>query len=176
MDCEHYTRVVRTSSILSLFSGPTQLLWDFCYCSREDEPVLRSAGCNTFRCEHRRSLRHRPRQGAAKRHAVEFPAHLLLLKWPSMLRALHKSFKLATPRGVRAAHQWQWMQKQGHIINPCNSEHHPAVREGLKPSGAQLAVQEAYTPESICWGCGQYCRFLRCWDLSDVFETHQSDT
>lgn len=128
------------------------------------------------RCEHRRSLRP-PRQRAAKRHAVEVAARVLLLKWPSMLRALHQSSKLvlATPLGVRAAHQWQWMQKQGHIINPCNSEHHPAVREGLKPSGAQLAVQEAYTPESICWGCGQYCRFLRSWDLSAVFETRQSD-
>ncbi|DBB06145.1 TPA: hypothetical protein ACH3X3_009698 [Trebouxia sp. C0006] len=56
--------------------------------------------------------------------------------------------------GVRATHQWEWMRQQGHEINPCNSRHHPAVKAGIQPAADQTPVQEAYTPSSICWGCG----------------------
>ena len=57
--------------------------------------------------------------------------------------------------GIRSAHQWEWMRKQGHEINPCNSKLHPAVKAGLLPaSDHQLPMQEAYTPNSTCWGCG----------------------
>ncbi|DBA68313.1 TPA: hypothetical protein ACH3X2_013628 [Trebouxia sp. C0005] len=56
--------------------------------------------------------------------------------------------------GIRATHQWEWMRQQGHEINPCNSKHHPAVKAGIQPAADQIPVQEAYTPNSICWGCG----------------------
>ncbi len=59
--------------------------------------------------------------------------------------------------GVRATHQWEWMRQQGHEINPCNSKHHPAVKAGIQPAADQTPVQEAYTPNSICWGCGKPC-------------------
>ena len=57
--------------------------------------------------------------------------------------------------GSRATHQWEWMRQQGHEINPCNSTLHPAVKAGLQPAADQTPVQEAYTPNSICWGCGK---------------------
>lgn len=52
--------------------------------------------------------------------------------------------------------QWHWMVAQGHTINPCNSMLHPAVKEaGILPEAKEeLAVQEAYTPKSTCFGCG----------------------
>lgn len=59
--------------------------------------------------------------------------------------------------GIRATHQWEWMRQQGHEINPCNSKHHPAVKAGIQPAADQIPVQEAYTPNSICWGCGKRC-------------------
>lgn len=45
---------------------------------------------------------------------------------------------------------------QGYNVNPCNSPLHPAVTEaGIEPeSEEELPVQEAYTPESACFGCG----------------------
>ncbi len=57
--------------------------------------------------------------------------------------------------GSRATHKWEWMRQQGHEINPCNSKLHPAVKAGLQPAADQTPVQEAYTPNSICWGCGK---------------------
>ncbi|KAL6759972.1 HotDog domain-containing protein [Haematococcus lacustris] len=41
-------------------------------------------------------------------------------------------------------------------INPCNSKLHPAVVEGVlqAPQGEELCVQEAYTSQSTCFGCG----------------------
>jgi acyl-coenzyme A thioesterase PaaI-like protein len=41
-------------------------------------------------------------------------------------------------------------------VNPCNSKLHPSVTEaGIEPeSEEEVSVQEAYTPESTCWGCG----------------------
>lgn len=46
---------------------------------------------------------------------------------------------------------------QGFAVNPCNSKLHPSVTEaGIEPeSEEELSVQEAYTPESTCWGCGE---------------------
>ena len=48
---------------------------------------------------------------------------------------------------------------QGFAVNPCNSKLHPSFTEaGIEPdSEEELSVQEAYTPESNCWGCGA-CR------------------
>jgi hypothetical protein len=49
------------------------------------------------------------------------------------------------------------MLEKGHAVNPCNSPLHPAVSEaGILPDSSQpeLCLQEAYTPESTCWGCG----------------------
>ncbi len=40
-------------------------------------------------------------------------------------------------------------------LNPCNSPLHPAVLEGvIQPQGEELPVQQAYTPQSVCFGCG----------------------
>lgn len=46
---------------------------------------------------------------------------------------------------------------QGHKVNPCNSQLHPAVTEaGIAPDGSEeICIQEAYTPNSLCFGCGQ---------------------
>jgi hypothetical protein len=50
---------------------------------------------------------------------------------------------------------WQFMQQQGHKLNPCNSPLHPAVNAGIQPDGnEEISVQEAYTPQSGCFGCG----------------------
>jgi acyl-coenzyme A thioesterase PaaI-like protein len=45
---------------------------------------------------------------------------------------------------------------QGYDVNPCRSRLHPAFTEaGIQPeSDEELPVQEAYTPESSCFGCG----------------------
>ena len=45
--------------------------------------------------------------------------------------------------------------------NPCNSPLHPAVdAAGLEivPDKEVLSVQEAYTPNSECFGCGEWSR------------------
>ena len=78
---------------------------------------------------------------------------MLSAAWRQSLR----SQRLQTAvTGARGAHQWEWMRKQGHEINPCNSKLHPAVKAGLLPaSDHQLPMQEAYTPNSSCWGCGE---------------------
>jgi hypothetical protein len=72
-----------------------------------------------------------------------------------LCRAFERSFGSSTPPG--GVH-WEWMKQQGHKINPCNSQFHPAVLEaGMEPEGDQvLAVQVAYTPESTCFGCGAF--------------------
>ena len=43
-----------------------------------------------------------------------------------------------------------------HQINPCRSRHHPSVNaDGIEPlEGDEVAIQDAYTPESECFGCG----------------------
>lgn len=64
----------------------------------------------------------------------------------------HRDYGAIPPTG----NQWEWMKSQGHKINPCNSPLHPAVAEGLEleQDSAELSVQEAYTPSSLCYGCG----------------------
>lgn len=59
-------------------------------------------------------------------------------------------------RHSRSGSQWEVLRQQGFDVNPCNSRLHPSVTEaGIEPeSGEELSVQEAYTPESSCWGCG----------------------
>lgn len=54
--------------------------------------------------------------------------------------------------------QWRFMQQQGHVINPCSSLLHPAVvvDDIMPPDGEEeRSVQEAYTPTSACFGCGE---------------------
>eukprot|EP00877_Chromochloris_zofingiensis_P002939 jgi/Chrzof1/12646/Cz07g02070.t1 len=67
--------------------------------------------------------------------------------------AWHRSFAAQRPNNGK---QWEVMVEQGHKINPCNSKLHPAVKEaGILPeSEEELSVQQAYTPESKCFGCG----------------------
>eukprot|EP00889_Picochlorum_renovo_P003878 jgi/Picre1/30908/NNA_006267.t1 len=52
--------------------------------------------------------------------------------------------------------QWAFLRHRGYDVNPCKSQLHPSVTlEGIEPeSGEELCVQEAYTPESVCFGCG----------------------
>jgi hypothetical protein len=69
--------------------------------------------------------------------------------------------------GDDRAARWRLLGERGHPINPCNSPLHPAVSEaGILPDPHQpeLCLQEAYTPESTCWGCGPSAKeglFLR---------------
>ncbi|GLI67750.1 hypothetical protein VaNZ11_012004 [Volvox africanus] len=50
---------------------------------------------------------------------------------------------------------WGQLKKDGVRVNPCQSPHHPAAVEGVaEPEGEELCVQEAYNPESKCFGCG----------------------
>ncbi len=61
--------------------------------------------------------------------------------------------------GRSGGEQWHWMVSQGHHINPCNSLLHPAVKEaGIMPDegATELPVQAAYTPQSTCFGCGEF--------------------
>lgn len=58
--------------------------------------------------------------------------------------------------------QWELLRSEGYNINPCNSKLHPAYMEaGIEPdSEEERSVQEAYTPESTCFGCGTYIILL----------------
>lgn len=81
----------------------------------------------------------------------------LLLQGIRAPAALHASLLHHRPYGVPpTGNQWEWMKSQGHKINPCNSPLHPAVAEGLEldTSANELSVQQAYTPNSLCFGCG----------------------
>jgi hypothetical protein len=88
---------------------------------------------------------------------------------PSQPLFLARAFAAATTgRPPRAPHtnaastedraaRWRIMLEKGERLNPCNSPLHPAVSEaGILPDSSQpeLCLQEAYTPESTCWGCG----------------------
>ena len=55
-----------------------------------------------------------------------------------------------------------WLQ--GYDVNPCHSKLHPAFTEaGIEPEEEEeLPVQEAYTPESTCFGCGEASALWRC--------------
>ncbi|CAG9462459.1 unnamed protein product [Pedinophyceae sp. YPF-701] len=60
----------------------------------------------------------------------------------------------ATPEKDAAA--WRALHGSGNMqINPCNSPHHPAARAGVAaPSGKERSIQESYTPNGKCFGCG----------------------
>lgn len=62
----------------------------------------------------------------------------------------------SSSRRCSSGAQWEVLRQQGFQVNPCNSRLHPSVTEaGIEPdSEEELSVQEAYTPESTCWGCG----------------------
>ncbi|GLC36724.1 hypothetical protein PLESTM_000495300 [Pleodorina starrii] len=51
---------------------------------------------------------------------------------------------------------WEQLKRDGVPVNPCQSPHHPAVVQGVvsTPKGEGLSVQEAYNPDSQCFGCG----------------------
>ncbi|EFN51182.1 hypothetical protein CHLNCDRAFT_59311 [Chlorella variabilis] len=71
--------------------------------------------------------------------------------------------------------QWEVLRNQGFAVNPCNSKLHPSVTEaGIEPeSEEELSVQEAYTPESTCWGCGPVAKdglFLRSYRIPGGLE------
>ena len=58
-------------------------------------------------------------------------------------------------RGSRQT--WDVLKQQGFEVNPCNSPLHPAFTEAgiaVDADHPELPVQEAYTPESACFGCG----------------------
>eukprot|EP00197_Chlamydomonas_leiostraca_P008153 CAMPEP_0202869616 /NCGR_PEP_ID=MMETSP1391-20130828/12551_1 /ASSEMBLY_ACC=CAM_ASM_000867 /TAXON_ID=1034604 /ORGANISM="Chlamydomonas leiostraca, Strain SAG 11-49" /LENGTH=282 /DNA_ID=CAMNT_0049549953 /DNA_START=79 /DNA_END=927 /DNA_ORIENTATION=+ len=77
---------------------------------------------------------------------------------------------ICSSASTRKAHRWgqkeekdkkaQWQalvsQTPDGRINPCNSKLHPAVLEGVVAvnDADELCVQEAYTPQSRCFGCG----------------------
>jgi hypothetical protein len=87
---------------------------------------------------------------------------------PPLLPLLLARGAATTGRPPRAPHsaaggedrgaRWRLMIEKGqHAVNPCNSPLHPAVSEaGILPDAEQpeRCLQEAYTPESTCWGCG----------------------
>eukprot|EP00884_Botryococcus_braunii_P017515 jgi/Botrbrau1/4447/Bobra.0348s0035.1 len=52
--------------------------------------------------------------------------------------------------------KWEVLRSEGHDLNPCNSRLHPSVVEGgIEPrESTEIPVQEAYTPDSRCFGCG----------------------
>lgn len=66
------------------------------------------------------------------------------------------SFRNDNNNGTNTSKQWEILRHQGYEINPCNSKLHPSVTEaGIQPdSEEERSVQEAYTPESVCFGCG----------------------
>ncbi|EFJ40497.1 hypothetical protein VOLCADRAFT_99697 [Volvox carteri f. nagariensis] len=50
---------------------------------------------------------------------------------------------------------WEQLKNDGVRVNPCQSPHHPAAIEGVvELEGEELSVQEAYNPDSRCFGCG----------------------
>ncbi|MEW5307262.1 MAG: hypothetical protein WDW38_002494 [Sanguina aurantia] len=69
---------------------------------------------------------------------------------------MHANAKVPEDKG----YLWQMSIDQGKKINPCNSALHPAVKDAglqVSPDVEEISVQEAYTPESKCWGCGPLC-------------------
>lgn len=71
----------------------------------------------------------------------------------------HSSSSHSIKRGGRS--KWNVLKSEGYNVNPCNSKLHPAVVDaGIEPdSEEELPVQEAYTPESTCFGCGMFFDF-----------------
>jgi hypothetical protein len=52
--------------------------------------------------------------------------------------------------------RWEFLSKVEKTINPCNSPLHPAAKlAGIQPEAEkEKCVQEAYNPNSECYGCG----------------------
>jgi hypothetical protein len=58
-------------------------------------------------------------------------------------------------RASNGSKRWSMLIDQGIDVNPCRSTFHPSRAEGIEPAeGEELSVQDAYTPESECFGCG----------------------
>lgn len=61
----------------------------------------------------------------------------------------------------KSSEAWKSLLAQGHNVNPCQSEHHPAVKAGfVQAQGPAKALQEAYTPDSTCPGCGSLLKHI----------------
>lgn len=84
--------------------------------------------------------------GPSERSAAAGPRH----------HATHSHYWQHAKSGNGTNGRWDLLHEQGYNINPCNSKLHPAVTEaGIAPeSEEEVPVQEAYTPESSCYGCG----------------------
>ncbi|GAX79890.1 hypothetical protein CEUSTIGMA_g7330.t1 [Chlamydomonas eustigma] len=80
----------------------------------------------------------------------------LILRNPSYYHSVFHKFS-NNERSQESTHAtWQYLASRGTRLNPCNSPLHPAVDAGLPldPAINELSVQEAYTPGSMCFGCG----------------------
>lgn len=74
----------------------------------------------------------------------------------SLTERMNRKSPIARDEEGGKSGQWAFMRHRGYDVNPCKSQLHPAVtQEGIEPeSGEELCVQEAYTPDSVCFGCG----------------------
>ncbi|KAJ9516966.1 hypothetical protein QJQ45_027394, partial [Haematococcus lacustris] len=102
-------------------------------------------------------------------NSVHAPASTSSLSWqhppiPSLLRHWSSKSNLGSKEAWASWHALV-NQLDEERINPCNSKLHPAVVEGVlqagaylhtpvAPQGEELCVQEAYTSQSTCFGCG----------------------
>ena len=55
------------------------------------------------------------------------------------------------------AKKWNVLVNQGHELNPCGSKFHPAQQAGVlgDVEVPERSLQEAYTPLSTAYGCGE---------------------
>lgn len=74
----------------------------------------------------------------------------------SLTERMYRKSPIARDEEGGKSGQWAFLRHRGYDVNPCKSQLHPSVTlEGIEPeSGEELCVQEAYTPESVCFGCG----------------------
>jgi hypothetical protein len=57
----------------------------------------------------------------------------------------------------KRAQTWKERIDSGDEVNPCGSRNHPAVKHGLMEADQeQTSLQEAYSPWSRCFGCGEF--------------------
>lgn len=96
---------------------------------------------------------------AALFHSLDETARVGNLSQRWLSRALERRKNTFAPYMTQEGEnngQWSLLQQKGYDINPCKSKLHPAVKtEGLEPEeGEEVCVQEAYTPDSVCFGCG----------------------
>ena len=51
--------------------------------------------------------------------------------------------------------RWALLKERGVNVNPCRSALHPSTDEAVDvEQGEELSIQQAYTPDSTCFGCG----------------------